>query len=515
MHKIRKGYLAGDSRVFYHKEMELRSVAYLELLAQEFFRLIIPSQPETRIASHPYFSTYVILSEEIAGYKPLPVDSPANFTKGFYPGLGQIMITSIFLQEIDLKNGNICLNKNNHVIKIDGDWCFAAMRDSSFKHYKKAITPELLATLPYPFGYSAFNWLDMTVKGVAQQSSRMVEDDLASAPHFRQEINEAMLKILLLPDDYIKKFVDAFIPFTIKADLFIDYIKTRREELKHAALQDDFFKLYLKSRLAKEHMNQHLLQMQSFVANGNYPIMDVAEYELLEDQVSLTYDNLYERAEVDSESLNSFSRLNELKIDFSATTSKKRLVDYRDLLLKKINNCIESFSKSSDNSQEEQSIRLIQLAEEKRKLVYDSFFQLEKRFIDLEQLGFDAHIKLFTKKQKEMSIKSLGNPKYSEAARKAHLLCNRLQQARNNFTSLDKPFEQAKKDFKRECLLAVKDARAILDNHREWKGKIKKFIIDIISFLTAGLSAQLGLFGKTDSGAKLDNLEQLVSKNFN
>ena len=72
--------------------MESGSVASLEVLAQEFFRLIAPSQPETRIACHPNLNTFFVLSEEIIGYKPLPTNSPKKFTQGSYPGLGQIMI---------------------------------------------------------------------------------------------------------------------------------------------------------------------------------------------------------------------------------------------------------------------------------------------------------------------------------------------------------------------------------------------------------------------------------------
>jgi len=127
----------------------------------------------------------------------------------------------------------------------------------------------------------------------------------------------------------------------------------------------------------------------------------------------------------------------------------------------------------------------------------------------------DPPIKLFTKKKIEMSVKISDNANYIEAEKKARVFCSALDQIRSNFISLDKSFEQAKKDLKKESLLAVKDARTILDNHREWHGKIKKFIIDILSFLTIGLSTRLGIFGKTDSGVKLDNLEQVVSKTIN
>lgn len=67
--------------------------------------------------------------------------------------------------------------------------------------------------------------------------------------------------------------------------------------------------------------------------------------------------------------------------------------------------------------------------------------------------------------------------------------------------------------FKSDCLKAVTDVRPVLDKHLEWKGQIKKFLLDILSALSFGLTKKLGLFGKTDSGTKLDSLEQELKNN--
>ncbi len=134
---------------------------------------------------------------------------------------------------------------------------------------------------------------------------------------------------------------------------------------------------------------------------------------------------------------------------------------------------------------------------------------LQERYDLLEKIHFTKHLKNFTEKQQKMYEKSLNNSNYIEAMDKTHLLCEALTQARKNFLSLDElDFEKAQQTFKSDCLKAVTDVRPVLDKHLEWKGQIKKFLLDILSALSFGLTKQLGLFGKTDSGTKLDSLEQ-------
>ena len=115
-----------------------------------------------------------------------------------------------------------------------------------------------------------------------------------------------------------------------------------------------------------------------------------------------------------------------------------------------------------------------------------------------------------------MVIKSLVQTEYIEASNKALTFYKALKAMKSVFLSSDKSLAQARVELKDGCLLAVREARVVLDKHREWKGKIKKFLLDVLldvlSFLTIGLSRQLGLFGKSDSGVKLDNFDQVLSK---
>lgn len=281
-HTITKGVLPNSSIIWYDKEMENPETARLEILAQEFFRLIIPTQPETRIAKNPNTKTFHILSEEVPGYRPLPVYQKSEFTKGTYFGLGQVTFLAAYLQEIDLKNNNICLNIKNQVIKIDGDWCFAGIKADSYSHEPKALSAELLSNLPYLHGVYAHNWLDIIQEEISCDPSNIIDPSLSNAPHFRNEVNQAVLKTLLVSNNYIKRFVDTFITIGSSADRFITFLQERRKELKAIAEKDVSFQAYLLSQNAKNDIRDQLLHMKRFVVHGKQPIIPATEHAKLE-----------------------------------------------------------------------------------------------------------------------------------------------------------------------------------------------------------------------------------------
>ena len=68
-----------------------------ELLCQNFFRLIIPHQPDTRLCLRKtYFKPeYYILSEEVQGFRPLPAQERASPVYGDYSGLGQALVVAL------------------------------------------------------------------------------------------------------------------------------------------------------------------------------------------------------------------------------------------------------------------------------------------------------------------------------------------------------------------------------------------------------------------------------------
>ncbi|GGI77301.1 hypothetical protein [Legionella impletisoli] len=302
-HKIERGKFLSSEKVFVRKEMTSPRVARQEVLAQELFRLLLPTQPETRLAWHPINGTYYVLSEEIPNYRLLPM-TPHEFTNGQYTGLGQILLGALFLQEIDLKNGNVGIS-GNQVIKIDGDWSFAFIRDPSFFTYQpeQTITTSMIETLPYPKFY-AFNWLDLIFENVAQSRSRIVDPAaLCNASSFRREVNQAILKILLLPESYLERLVDAFIP--AGGSRYLDFLKQRRNELKQSALQSLSFKAYLSSPQAANDAQMHWNYIKAFKVQGDYPILSEQDHECFKAQFDSSFRMLQE-----SSSMSRSSRIN-------------------------------------------------------------------------------------------------------------------------------------------------------------------------------------------------------------
>lgn len=85
-HNISRGTLNGSNKTWIKKEIRKPNLAKSEILAQEFFRLIIPHQVETRLFENTALGTHYILSEEVPGYKKLPRNEGANFSNGVYTG---------------------------------------------------------------------------------------------------------------------------------------------------------------------------------------------------------------------------------------------------------------------------------------------------------------------------------------------------------------------------------------------------------------------------------------------
>ena len=267
-HKVSLGTLQGDARIWFKKEMPNPAVAKIEILAQEFFRLLLPDQPETRLAQNEDTGAFFILSEKVLGYHDLPTNEANKFADGTYRGLGQVMLISMFVREIDLKNGNLGLDDRGRVIKIDGDWSFAGLSEGRFPtpQYQYSLTAEAVESLPYPKDFYTFNWLDLTQNNIHSITSEIVNPALSQAPQFRAEINQAMLKICLIPDSFIDKFVDAYMP--AGADRFVTLIKARRDELRLSALQNRSFQDYLNSSQVGVDALNFIEQMKSFQVNG-------------------------------------------------------------------------------------------------------------------------------------------------------------------------------------------------------------------------------------------------------
>ncbi len=278
-HAVQKGTLRNDpTKKWIVKKVLDPNQAKREVLAQEFFRLFIPHQPETRLMWDADSGVYYVLSEEIPGYKNLPSGHAAGFGDGTYTGLGQAMVVALLLQEIDFKNGNVGLDDHNRVIKIDGDWCFAPL--NGWKN-SLSITPDVLEQLPsiHSPDFIPHNWLDYYYEGIAQaHPGQIVAPSLRDNPQFRTEVNEALFNICLLPDSFIEEFVAAYID--TDPQLFVRLIKERRDQLYASALQNQSFIEYKKLASQSGASSFFIKHLWTFQAN-NTPLRDAGKNGLM------------------------------------------------------------------------------------------------------------------------------------------------------------------------------------------------------------------------------------------
>lgn len=123
------------------------------------------------------------------------------------------------------------------------------------------ITPELFDSLPYLTNYEAHNWLDILNKG-EPTSSDIFSDDLIDAPHFRLEINAAILQIILLPDNHIRRFSEFYLPGN--SESLNCFLLERKEKLKQSAVKNESFIRFLSSPDAEDVMRFHLSTIKNY-----------------------------------------------------------------------------------------------------------------------------------------------------------------------------------------------------------------------------------------------------------
>ena len=291
-HTVDYGYLLdAPTRRWFCKEMLSPIRARLEVLASEFYRFIIPTQPVVRLGLYPQRNTHYVLSEEVPNYVSLPFHQQDSFTQGKYVGLGEIMVVSILLQEIDLKNSNIGLS-GHRVVKIDGDWCFAGVHTPKYFGSRSCrITPGLLTKLPELTDFYAYNWLDLVKEEIKDKNSIIFDAKaLAKSPCFREEVNRTILKILLLPEVCFEKMVDAYLPSG--AAPYLDFFLQRREQLRLSAMKNESFGHYLGSTSAEKDMSECWAHVKSFETCRGYPLITAGDEPYIKNEFDKRYHEL-------------------------------------------------------------------------------------------------------------------------------------------------------------------------------------------------------------------------------
>lgn len=258
---------------WYLKDADSKQRAQSEVIVQELFRLFIPDQPKTRLVISRNGKFYVA-SKEIPEHKDLLKE--ANYTdqekiawnnalrNGTITGIGGLTLFARLFHELDLKNGNVKINYGKKLIKLDGDWGFARLRDGSIS----PITAQTIADLPLlGANDNSWNWLGCKYMGV-YTATPILDPDLSTNPRIRAEINYALLKALVMPDQLIKNFIAHYINEPSDAKPIYDEFIDRRNQLRVAAMQNQDFLNYLKSDQAAPELGEYINYLKTFTTTG-------------------------------------------------------------------------------------------------------------------------------------------------------------------------------------------------------------------------------------------------------
>lgn len=197
-----------------------------------------------------------------------------HLRSGRIKDLGAVQIVALLVMEIDFKAGNVGIDRNLNAVKIDGGLCFATNK-KKYKEKKMDITAADLQALPIFSAYSNYqpcNWLDYIqcypTTGPAINSRSRLSRFPANTPSFRREINETILRILLLPDQLIYTFTQSYIPEYTIAKQLADVLIKRKMQLEKAANQEPSFLEYKSSANTKKNILNYIDYLKSFKTMG-------------------------------------------------------------------------------------------------------------------------------------------------------------------------------------------------------------------------------------------------------
>lgn len=223
--------------------------ALLEVVAQELFRLLMPAHPKTRLVLSE--EEVWVASKGIRNFHGLHPEELTKIKTGEYKGLGKAQIIALLVHEMDFKLGNVGVDADNNVIKIDGDWCFPEFKSNQEFGEKlklSKITEKTIFQLPFLDCnvYFVDNWLDI-IKGGKPTPLTVLTPLISQLTHFREEVNEGILSILLLPNILIGEFIKSYVSDYTLAGSLTSYLCSRKENLLAAAVSNESFKSYIVS----------------------------------------------------------------------------------------------------------------------------------------------------------------------------------------------------------------------------------------------------------------------------
>ncbi|TAK72626.1 MAG: hypothetical protein EPO11_09835 [Gammaproteobacteria bacterium] len=268
---------------WYGKKTKDAISALRETIGQEILRLMIPYQPKTRRVEGKSIN---VMAKKVEGFVSLSdlltekkINIKEKIKQGEYKGLGKLLVLALFLHEVDLHLKNIGINKYNQIVNIDGDWKFVDSQDN-YPIEKTAITAQLFQFLPFiKTNYTLYNWLDVIAQG-KQRASQIIDEEIMNLPDFRQEVNEALLLIILMPSELWETFINSYMKenetqeIHDEAKRLLKILKSQQTYFAAAALDLPDFKEYVASQVADEDVTKYLSYLSQFRTTNNINLME-------------------------------------------------------------------------------------------------------------------------------------------------------------------------------------------------------------------------------------------------
>lgn len=267
--------------IWYSKKMGSYTNAVMELIAQEFFRLLIPSHPKTRLVLNgeeedPRHPSY-ITSKQVPGFKGMhevPIHIiQQKLNDGTLKFFGDTTIAALWLNEGDYKFGNLGVDKDFNATKIDGNNCFILLQEKG-EDCNFDLSKLDLNQLPYVPDNLADNWLDIVRNGELKHKGSIIPE-MYSSPFLGAELNRGLLKIITMSDALIRQFVQAYLGENSRLEgQLVDLLIQRRDALEKCALRNGHFRHYLKTQQATEDLRGHVQAVYDFQTTNKRPLLE-------------------------------------------------------------------------------------------------------------------------------------------------------------------------------------------------------------------------------------------------
>jgi hypothetical protein len=252
-----------NSKVWIAKKTPMNVSPY-EVAGLELLRLLSPvNQQKTRFFRAGDSDRIGVMSEKIPFSGIIKSNKKQQYSAEFLKGLGASTLLSLFLNETDLKLEHLDAKSG---ARIDGDWMFSSLISPQiFRKDSAVITEKDLRALPYVDKYKANNWLDQTEESKPGKGALMFSKLSPEEKKLVQEgINIATLHVLLLPDQVLKDFVNAYINNQEIKDKIYHFLLERKQQLYHASLANNDFVMFV-SQLQEQDKNMYLGRLKNFI----------------------------------------------------------------------------------------------------------------------------------------------------------------------------------------------------------------------------------------------------------